>query len=853
MRGYILLCAMFLIAALPAHALGEIRLISPADKSTHNNTNARFYYNATSSTSIANCSLVIGGIINQTSNSIIQNSAIYFDSVLSDGSYTWSISCFESSGNLIFSSSYNLNVDDTPPSIISSSPYSMATTSTVTLSATTNENATCRYNTSEHSDYNSMAEMLSSDRRIHKKDLSGLSDGTYDYYIVCEDLFGNRMTGDYKIGFELSSLPTAQISLSDNSPLKAGTIDVTVITSKEMSDTPVLSYFFDDPTVKQVSLTGSGSLWRGYIVIPDTNEKKVGTFKFSGRDVKGNTGTFITEGKLFIVDTVKPTEPLNVKAKAEKNGNIKIEWYYDDEDVGHYELYRSTESGVTYLDYYDRPDNATSATDSSTVDKVTYYYKVAVVDKAGNKGQLSKEVYATSVKEGTTIAITEQKIEEDSPPKVLPPNLVPKVDAMLRNIDNLLIDLSDANKKLSDSKDEAKTILNELKLIDDAKDAESKLNAYKKQLAEMKLFYKTEQELDSELSGIDLDLKKIKKTVAKDVSLLEKTEFFQSVSDEDIKKAIEDLALKINLNEDQKSGYLKKSKNARDGIKIAVTVYSFSIEYLDSSKAERTFVRKKFSHDDSQPLKDVVVIEMIPKEAVETTDDIDFMASDYEILKKDPVVKWGFLDFPYEGKEIKYMINHKADMENTKRSKSVVLLVSEYNPAAPVTGYSFLSLGKLTDTQKKFVWVGLGIITLLLIYYFLVVKSNKMDFLLGWMISKYGKNREGIKSRKVPVFDREEIRNAYTNYDRSFDEFSRQLTAMKADRRNSQRGDYPYSIIDIHSLINEAHAHLDMNNQNRAAMIYPRIRHMYSNLPPGLREEVYDSCVALYSRLQENE
>jgi hypothetical protein len=85
-----------------------------------------------------------------------------------------------------------------------------ATTTQATLSANTNENATCRYATSEGVPYSSMPNAFSSTGgTAHSTALTGLVSNTnYRYYVRCQDAAGNVDTYDYLIVFTVSSTAT---------------------------------------------------------------------------------------------------------------------------------------------------------------------------------------------------------------------------------------------------------------------------------------------------------------------------------------------------------------------------------------------------------------------------------------------------------------------------------------------------------------------------------------------------------------------------------------------------------------------------------------------------------------------
>jgi hypothetical protein len=101
------------------------------------------------------------------------------------------------------------STDTTPPIISGGSPTGTLAsgTTTTTLRVLTNENATCKYDTSSTEAYGAMSDNFSTTgAKNHTTSLSGLSDGnSYNYYIRCKDSAENKSTSSYKVSFSVSS------------------------------------------------------------------------------------------------------------------------------------------------------------------------------------------------------------------------------------------------------------------------------------------------------------------------------------------------------------------------------------------------------------------------------------------------------------------------------------------------------------------------------------------------------------------------------------------------------------------------------------------------------------------------
>jgi len=91
-----------------------ITLISPADANVNTTGNVVFEYNVTDQSSIANCSLIFNGTINETESSITRNITQNFTKIaLLNSIYNWSINCTDTSNNQNTSTFRTLNVSKT--------------------------------------------------------------------------------------------------------------------------------------------------------------------------------------------------------------------------------------------------------------------------------------------------------------------------------------------------------------------------------------------------------------------------------------------------------------------------------------------------------------------------------------------------------------------------------------------------------------------------------------------------------------------------------------------------------------------------------------------------------------------
>ncbi len=801
--------------------------------------------------------------------------------------YSWSIIANEpgtysvygelknSSGSTLDSFNKTGTVNSSIPRITSKFPSGTLSENKATLSVKTNEVSDCKYDTTNNT-YENLANTFTNTNSInHNQSLTGLSEGQHTYYIRCKDEQGYTMNTSEIISFSVDLPPTATIELSDETPVKKGTIEVKVMVSESLDNAPTLQYSFDSTpsSKKQVSLTGSGSEWTGYIIITESDDKKIGTFYFSAKDSSGNTGTKITSGNIFVVDTTKPPAPISVKATSLINGEIKLEWHYDDEEVDHFNIYRSTGPGVDYVDFYEEAENNSQQhIDKSTTDKVTYYYRITAVDKAGNEGALSSEVYATSVSNipretipSSTTSVN--AIQDTDEPKVLPPDLVPIVKTELKKIEASIIDIKNIIENIG-SKDSG--LVKDFKIKEQLESAKSRLQELKSKVESYKDAYATKSELEAKLKKADLEIIKIEKDTPRDISLIEETDFTQSNSKQDIENAVSLVFKDITLTENELKDYIKLNDKKKDLVKIDVNAKIINIEYMDGSKEQKSFISKKLSYEEPKELNDIIVIESIPKGIAESVDEITFDNSNYEILKKDPVVKFGFLNFDYQGEVVSYTLDKKIDLEELKNSRTVLLLslngLSSEDPSS-ITGFSifpFPYLG-LTKTQSFFIWLGIFIIIGLSAYYLLFVKGYKSKLIHKLNLMKLEHSINNRKTKYTKPYSNNVSRSSAADNSNSelINELYHDIKNAKLDMADKL---YPL-VSHIHNkleattqnsnpeidyilkLITKAEEHIENKQHSHAAKIYPHITFAYQTLPKEFKADIYPKCVDLHRKI----
>ena len=665
--------------------------------------------------------------------STVNNTSFYSNlNMPGDGKYFIRINCsdqFDVAGQEI-----EFTIDTSTP-IITSKSYSITEYYDVILNAITDDISTCKYDTS-NKNFESMQYYFDVTNSLqHTTKIASVADGVYDYYIRCKNNLNNTMNYSEVISVIVNQKPSAIITIDGDSPLKSGTYQVTVKTSKPVINSPVLFYTFNnDNTQRTISLTGSFTDWSGYMILDETTPNKVGTFHFSGTDFFGITGTLITSGELFLVDTLKPSAVSSAEAKGLDDGNIELRWYYGDDDATKFRIYKSTSENVNYVDYYATVDKSTDVTqdyiDTSVDSGVTYYYKISALDRAGNEGPLSDIVSA--------MAAADSAHNTDSVPvqeKKLSTELGPKVDDAILEIQKMLMDVQSRKNDVDKITDNSQLkVISYFKLSDKINSAVDGLNGIISEMTDLKNQDFTSSELDVRLNKLRLDAIKYESVVVEDIQIDQATNFEQITQESDVEDAISSVLENTNISKDLLENYSLANKRLQDSLTIKAESMGFRIKFMGKDDYDKYTIIKK-SIMSSSPLSDVVLIESIPKDVEKKASNIvfDLLNQKYPvILKEDPILKWSYDNL--SSTDIYYQVNDMVDISAIKNTRTVILqkpnfkftdtIDTKLSKDAKLTGFipfETVNISKLSFIQWLII-IGTGLIICLSVYY--VVLNN---------------------------------------------------------------------------------------------------------------------------------
>ncbi|MFH1849494.1 MAG: hypothetical protein ABH879_04880 [archaeon] len=598
---------------------------------------------------------------------------------LGEGAHVYYARCRDSAGNaMTASATITVITDLSAPQVLSHTPTNKITKPYTLFNITTDENATCRYSTASGVNYDNMDGSMISDETSHSVMLTGLSDYKYHYYIKCKDEVGNIAGSDYDASFEVDSPPTAKITLSKSSPLRQGTVSIVLTTSEDVQYSPSLSYTLSTESATKIAvpLTGSDSTWTGYVLIADSVDNAIGSFTFSGMDLAGNTGTAITSGNVFIVDSIDPPAPTDVSSHVRANGNIKVKWRYEGEGISEFNIYRATVPDVDYADFY-RSTDEQEYIDTSTRNGETYYYRISAVDKAGNEGVLSVETSELVSINETTAATAAPASSADVPADTASPG--PKVDTKkIAGIESLIERTISESDEVPAEGNEA-LIADLLNLNQNNRMNQMKLAKLKEELAVIR----SGEAGEARIPQIEAEIAAIRGSVATHVKMLSETAADKSLltneAAEEIVKSLLPGADQKNLDETTKQ---LMGWQERFGVETKARI--FRITYLDNGTADYTLITKSYSGE----FGDMELIEYIPKDVAESVDEITFR-EEHKIIKRDPIVRITLGD----SKEIAYAVNKMAGADMISGVFSVFVRPGlKESGSSAVTGFAIMDV-----------------------------------------------------------------------------------------------------------------------------------------------------------------
>ncbi len=535
---------------------------------------------------------------------------------------------------------------------------------------------------------------------FYEKDLN---EGKNSIFIKC----GNNTNSVEQISFNVLKKISGEIKLSKEDPLKEGVYSLTIITSKPTSETPYLEYSLDNLVYNPLPLEKQGDNWKTQLIIKPNAGKTLCSFKFRAKDSEGIVGTKITGKSTFLIDTLSP-EPVENFEAIGKLGEIRLEWHSEENDIREYEIYKSKNPGVDFIDYFTKTSKS-SYIDTDVEKGEKYYYKILAVDNSDNHGRYSKEISATAL-----IYNSKNKTGLDQ-------RLIGNVDNLLTTINLFEGDIETIKNDFSSKTEKERKIFKELKLEEEISSITSEINSLKRDVTRYKLQTITEIELDNKLKQAKLKLNILKKKIPETVTIEKEFELKRELSFEKVNQQVLNFGQETMSNKEIKKTISQtKTLISENKVKIESEAYNLKITYLDGTVKEKTLIIDNIKGTLERDSETKMILS-IPKKIAEKASEIYFTTGDEEIVKEDPI-----LSFDSDIKKIGYTINKKINLKNIEEIVILPIKIYTENKQTKLVGFTIFGDGKIEDLPYE-TWLILIFIILGATYYFLTKKNNEKE------------------------------------------------------------------------------------------------------------------------------
>jgi hypothetical protein len=704
-----------------------------------------------------------------------------------DGAYTFYLRCKDAHNNIAQSKIISFTIDTNPPAILSITPTGTVNQQEIELRLNTDETATCKWGkTNQEFEYLDNL-FHTTGATLHEQPLI-LIEGINTYYVICKDSTGNK-NSPITLNIELNLPPTANINIEKNNTYKAitqGTYKISLTTSEHLIQEPSLKLKHGNGLIN-IPLEGSQEYWTGYLIIPTDEGEDVGEFLYTGTDTKGTTGTEITNGKLILIDTIPPPTPTALKLINEDN-KIKLSWDYAGEEPNHFNIYQST-TGKTDKSNFETSTTEKTYKDTAVTNKIGYFYRISAVDKAGNEGQLTEEEFIMTEFQNTT-----------SQPKQ-DPELLAIINEKIGELDRIVQDLEVKTATLEKATDQdLLQIINEKQLVEKQKEIKSKIQIIIGELKTYREIKLTKGELNTKIGIINAKLEEYKKDIIKEVKVISKIQNEQIAEEALIQETINEYLKNKALTGEQKKEYYLRTKDLQQKVRITQELISYEIAY-DYKESEKIILIKE-SLISAQDIKGALIQEYMPSDLVKVSK-ITFTTIPKDLNRLG--AQWLLKDLAKP--EIRYIINEEKELSQLQRIRTILLYeIDEFlsglseeksNASDQATGKA-VSAGKqgFSLTKAVFIPIGVVLILILLIYYFVFLKT------------------ESVYDNKAVTTPNEEATLKHTN-------ISREASAIHAYTNNKiQISKSSQNMNQIITHIQQAYEKLESEDIDAASIIY---------------------------------
>jgi len=233
--------------------------------------------------------------------------------------------------------------DSTPPTRANGLPSTTLAQGTVSavISLSTDEPATCKFDTSAGTAYASMPNTMiaTASPLFHSKEVSGLTDGgSYSYYVRCQDLSGNVNSTDTTISFAVAAAPG-----DSTAPSQVAGLVVTPVSSSQLAISYTAATDNVAVTAYEIHVAAGGADYAlaavtsgTSLTISELSPATLHLVKVRARDAAGNVGAFSDAviGQTLFADGTKPSDVTGLAVRQIDYHTLEVSWDEGTDNVG---------------------------------------------------------------------------------------------------------------------------------------------------------------------------------------------------------------------------------------------------------------------------------------------------------------------------------------------------------------------------------------------------------------------------------------------------------------------------------------------------------------------------------------
>ncbi len=350
------------------------------------------------------------------------------------------------------------------------------------------------------------------------------------------------------------------------------------------------------------------------------------------------------------------------------------------------------------------------------------------------------------------------------------------------------------------------------------------------------------------------------------VKVTDKANFVKYIDETDLAVLLEkyfDVKSKSKVS----SSLLSANKDIQKKVTIETNLYNVEIEYISGRKQEVTLIARKIDSQNSEGM----YVEYIPKEIVETTDDIIFLNSP-TILEKDPLFEIPIASL----NEFVYYINNKIDLSEIPKIKAAVITDKEVESNA-ITGFAIFDKLGFSESNKKIFLIQLVVVFVLIGVYLYFSRDSTTYTRIIEKKPKYEKialNSRSVDANSVAPHKKADEFNFGTrmNYLKGMIRDAKKLNLKDAaikyheikllyDTLEEAEKTHLYlevsellddiTLRNINHNLNLALSALASEKNDESFKLYEEIQNEFEKLSEESKEKIYSRCCELAIRLKD--